>query len=231
MVLQTAAEAYVQALIQGGALPVLIPIGLGSTDLEQLLDRLDGVLFTGGGDIAPAQYDAPDHPSLGGVDTSRDELEIALVRLMIERELPFLGICRGLQVINVALGGSLYTDIADQHSGAIKHDFQFTELPRNYLAHTAQIRMASKLGETLGQSEVNVNSLHHQAVQRLASGLVPTAYAPDGILEAFELDNYPFGLAVQWHPEWLVEHEPMRKLFQAFVQTTSQMKYEIPIQL
>lgn len=216
----TVVEAYVRAVAGAGGAPVVIPLGLDEKGLDELLARLDGVLFTGGGDIAPERYHSQPHPKVSEVDNDRDRVELYLVRQVAQQGKPFLGICRGIQVINVALGGSLYEDILDQHAGAIKHDY-YPGLPRNYLAHTVSIQNGSSLARILGGDEVQVNSLHHQGVREAAPLLRPLAYAPDGILEAFELPDHPFGLAVQWHPEWLQEHEPMRRLFQAFVQAAT----------
>lgn len=210
------AEAYVNAVKNAGAAPVLIPLGLPEPVLETLAARLDGIVFTGGGDVHPEQYGAQPHPKVTFVDEDRDRVEIHLVRRAVENGLPFLGICRGLQVINVALGGSLYEDILDQHPGAEQHSFSSKE-GRDYLAHRVSIHPDSRLAGLLGLREVDVNSLHHQAVRQLAPDLVPSAYAPDGIIEALELPQHPFGLAVQWHPEWLQAHFAMRSLFQAFV--------------
>ena len=214
---QSVTEAYIQALLQAGAAPLLIPLGTPDAALQAILDRLDGVLFTGGGDVAAEVFSGLPHPRVGDVDPDRDRVEIFLVQRVVEQKRPFLGICRGIQVINVALGGTLYTDIADQHAGALHHD-NYPDIPRDYLAHTVAVSAESRLAGILGQTQVEVNSLHHQALQRVAPGLTPTAYAPDGILEAVELPGHPFGLGVQWHPEWLQAHEPMRALFRAFVQ-------------
>jgi putative glutamine amidotransferase len=213
-------EAYVQAVTNAGGIPLLIPLGLDEESLEQLLPRLEGVLFTGGGDMAPEVYGGQPHPKVYGVNADRDRIELHLVRAAAEQGKPFLGICRGFQVVNVALGGSLYEDILDQHPGAIKHDY-FPGPPRSYLAHAVSVSPGSRLEGILGGTNVEVNSLHHQGVRQVAPGLVTTARAPDGIVEAFELPEHPFGLAVQWHPEWLQEHAPMRALFRAFVQAAS----------
>jgi putative glutamine amidotransferase len=218
---QSVTEAYIQALLQAGAAPLLIPLGTPDAALQAILDRLDGVLFTGGGDVAPEVFGGEPHPRVGDVDPDRDRVEIFLVQRVVEQKRPFLGICRGIQVVNVALGGTLYTDIANQHAGALRHDW-YPQIPRDYLAHTVEVSANSRLATILGQTQVEVNSLHHQALQRVAPGLTPTAYAPDGILEAVELTGHPFGLGVQWHPEWLQAHAPMRALFSAFVQAAAQ---------
>jgi putative glutamine amidotransferase len=205
---------------RAGAIPVLIPLGLPEDDLNQLLSSLDGVLFTGGGDIDPALYGGVPHATVHEIDPDRDQMEIHLVRRAVERGGPFLGICRGLQVINVALGGSLYTHIQDQHPNALKHDF-FPGHPRNFLAHPIKVDEGTTLAGILDQPVVQVNSLHHQGIHRLAPSLTPSAYAPDGLTEAIELRSHPFGLAVQWHPEWLQDQDEMRALFEAFVQASA----------
>jgi len=209
-------EAYVQAIAVNGGCPVMIPLGLSSQLLDDLLERLDGILFTGGGDIDPAFYGAAPHPSVGDVDPDRDGVELHLLEKAVGRGVPFLGICRGLQLINVGLGGSLYTDIAAQHLKAMRHDY-YPDFPRDYLAHPVYVHAGSRLAGILENSHVEVNSLHHQGIDQLATGLLSTASAPDGIVEAVELPGHPFGLAVQWHPEWLGAFAPMRALFLAFV--------------
>ena len=215
MTLASLAEAYVDALTQAGACPVLIPNALPEAALDELLPRLDGVLFTGGGDIETTYYQEQAHPKVSGVEPDRDRLEIILLKKVVQESKPFLGICRGLQLINVGLGGSLYADIADQVPGAAKHDY-YPDWKRDHLAHPVEMDQGSYLADILGGSVVEVNSLHHQAVHQLAPGLVATASSPDGIVEAVELPDHPFGLAVQWHPEWLTTHTAMRALFKAF---------------
>lgn len=217
MKLASLAEAYVEALTQAGACPVLLPNALSPEALDALVPRLDGVLFSGGGDIDTDFYQSEDHPKVNGVEIQRDQLEIALLRQQVAEGKPFLGICRGMQLINVALGGSLYADIADQVPGAAKHDY-YPGWERDYLAHPVSVDRGTCLAGILGEREVEVNSFHHQAVRQLAPGLAPTAYSPDGIMEACELPDHPFGLAVQWHPEWLTAYAPTRSLFQAFVE-------------
>lgn len=212
-------EAYLQAISQAGACPVLIPLGLPEERLADVLARLDGVLFTGGGDLNPHIYGEKWHPDLKEVDDDRDRVELYLLHRVLEDGVPFLGICRGIQVINAGLGGNLYADIASQLPGAIKHDFH-SDWPRDYLAHEVQVRTGSHLAHILGEPRVRVNSLHHQGIRRLAPALLATAQAPDGLIEGVEFSDHPFGLAVQWHPECLTDFEPMQKLFRAFVEQT-----------
>lgn len=214
-------EAYVQAVLGAGAAPLLIPLGLPEETLRQAVSRLDGVLFSGGGDMSPERYGSQSHPRVDGVDEDRDREEMALYAQVLNEGKPFLGICRGIQVLNVAMGGTLYEDILDQHPGAIKHD-QYPNIPRDYLAHAVQITEETRLAKILGKPIVEVNSLHHQGIRNLAPGLKASAYAPDGIVEGVEVPGHPFGLAVQWHPEHLQAHETMRALMRAFAEAASQ---------
>jgi putative glutamine amidotransferase len=211
------AIAYTEALVKAGACPLLIPMGLPDCAIGEISARLDGIVFTGGGDVHPDVYGSHPHPLVTDVDIDRDRIELYLLQSALQRKLPFLGICRGFQVINVGLGGSLYEDILDQKPGALKHQY-FTDHPRDYLAHTVHIEENSRLAKILDATDQPVNSLHHQGVKDLAADLVATAYAPDGLIEAFELPGYPFGIGVQWHPEWLQENPSMQALFCEFVQ-------------
>ena len=208
-------EVYVQAVLRAGGVPLLLP-PVGKLPLETVLPRLDGLLLTGGGDIDPILFAGKPHPNVYGIDPERDEMEIALVNAAVRLGLPFLAICRGIQVVNVALGGTLYTDISDQLPGALAHPWQ-KGAPHDHITHTVRVEIGSRLAELLGSAQVGVNSLHHQGIQRLADGLVCTATAPDGLIEAVEVTGHPFGLAVQWHPEWLPEVAPMQRLFQGLV--------------
>lgn len=216
-------EAYLRALSQAGACPVIIPLGMETERLNELFSRLDGVLFTGGGDIHPSAYGNPAHPEIKEIDQDRDETEFTLLESSLKAGLPFLGICRGLQVINVGLGGTLYADIASQRHQALKHDY-FPNWDRDHLAHEVEVDTQSRLVNILRGHKHMVNSLHHQAVRQLAPGLLASAHSPDGIVEAVELVDHPFGMAVQWHPEWLMEVAAMRGLFGAFVEAASEKR-------
>jgi putative glutamine amidotransferase len=209
--------AYIRAILQAGGVPVLLPNQLGREDWAGLVSRLDGILLTGGGDIAPHLFSGAPHPKVGDVDEERDSLELPLLRFAVDEGLPFLGICRGCQVVNVALGGTLYTHIPDQVPTDIRHDC-YPELPRTHLAHPVRVEEDSQISKILGEAILQVNSLHHQAIKDLAAPLKPVAYAPDGLIEAVELPGHPFGYAVQWHPEWLTDQQPTRNLFKAFVE-------------
>jgi putative glutamine amidotransferase len=210
-------EAYVRAVQFAGGIPLLLPVCLAESDLAVVCKKLDGLLLTGGGDINPLRFDGQEHTRVYGVDDGRDMVELGLVHLAVETGLPFLGICRGLQVVNVAMGGTLFTHIDDQLEDALKHDY-YPDYPRNLLSHPVHIQAGSRLAKILNGKMQMVNSLHHQGVERAAGGLAATAHAPDGLVEALEVPDHPFGLAVQWHPEWLQEHEAMRSLFGALVE-------------
>lgn len=216
-------ESYVKSLSDAGAIPVIIPLGLPEPTIHALLARMDGVLFSGGGDIAPERYGGSSNDLVGDVDPDRDHLEFRLLESSMSANKPFLGICRGLQVINVALGGSLYEDISDQHPDAIQHRY-YPGWPREHLAHPVRIKSGSQLAQIIGSTDVQVNSLHHQGVNRLAPSLIPSAFAPDGIIEAVELPGYPFGLAVQWHPENLQAYTAMVDLFRVFVEACADFR-------
>ncbi len=218
--MQGVAEAYLNAIRQAGGLPVLLPLNADVEDIQPLLDVLDGVVFTGGGDIHPSRYHTGMDNWVNTVDEGRDDMELALFEKVLQRDMPFLGICRGLQLVNVALGGTLYTDVQAQKAGAYKHDF-YPLWPRPYLAHVVDITPDSRLAEILGEKQVWVNSLHHQAIHQLAPALQAVAYSPDGVVEAVELPQASFGLAVQWHPEWLQDHASMRALFKTFIRAAS----------
>lgn len=213
-------DAYIQAVLEVGGLPVLIPAGLPEGTLAEMLPRLDGVLLSGGGDVDPALFAGQPHPKVYGVDPTRDELEISLVRLAVKDERPILAICRGAQVLNVALGGSLYTHIADQLPGALAHE-RGSDAPRTRLSHEVEVQAGTRLAAILQPGKVGVNSLHHQGIRDLAPGLKVSATSSDGLVEGAELPGHPFAVAVQWHPEWLQDHPIQRALFRAFVEAAS----------
>ena len=199
----------------------LIPLGLDEADLVFVLSRVDGLLLPGGGDIDPAQYGGSASVSLGGIDRERDRTETLVCQLAVDRGLPFLAICRGLQILNVTLGGSLIEDIATMKPGALEHDLPNNQ-PRNYLAHSVEVLPDSALVKHLGSELCWVNSVHHQAIRYVASDLKVTARSQDGIIEAVELPDHPFGIGVQWHPENLVNDDSaMLALFEGLVAAAS----------
>jgi putative glutamine amidotransferase len=209
--------SYVDAIRAAGGVPLLIPLGASDEDLQAIFERLDGVLLPGGGDIAPERYNGRPDVTMWGIDPQRDQTEITLVRLAVRQEKPFMAICRGIQVMNVALGGTLVEDIPSQIETDLEHDTP-SSLPRTLLRHTVAIQADSLLARHLGKIESPVNSLHHQSVRDLAPELRITAEAPDGVVEAAEVPGHPFALGVQWHPENLIHDDPaMLALFKGFV--------------
>lgn len=213
-------RSYIEELRKVGGVPWLIPLIPHDHDtLGEIFDRLDGVFVTGGVDVDPSRYGESKTPLCGAIDPDRDAVEIALLRHAIDRGLPVLAICRGLQILNVAFGGTLYQDVAAQVPAALRHDFFPTpEQPsRKYLAHDVAVKAGSRLGHILGDAVVPVNSMHHQAVKDLAPMLAATAHAPDGIVEGVEGTGSQFLVGVQWHPEELTETSPgMARLFSSF---------------
>ena len=214
-------KTYTKALLHAGAIPVLVPVNLPPEMNIELLERLDGLLFTGGGDIDNKYFQGEEHEEIYGIDPERDEHELSLARFAASREIPFLGICRGFQVINVALGGTLYTHIYDQLPGALQHSC-FPEFPPSHPAHTIEIKPGSFLSDLIGSTRAEVNSLHHQGLKTIAPGLEALATAPDGLVEAFRLPSHPFGLAVQWHPEWMPDVPEMQAIFRLFAAQAAQ---------
>ena len=208
--------AYVRALEAAGLVPLVVPPLATPEAALPLLDVVGGLVLTGGEDVAPAHYGAAPHPALGRVTPARDETELALAAGARARGLPTLAICRGIQVLNVALGGTLVQDLPTERPSRVVHD---PGSERDARVHEVAVVAGSRLAAALGATSPRVNSFHHQAVDRVAEGLVVTARAPDGIVEGVESsDDAWWAVGVQWHPEELVESpEPWdRALFAAF---------------
>jgi putative glutamine amidotransferase len=186
-------HAYVEQVVRAGGQPVVLPpVGHPAA----LADRLDALVLTGGGDMAPSRYGAAAHERTGYVREFRDEAELALVRRALDDGLPFLGICRGLQVLNVALGGTLH-----QHVPDVVGDARHCPEPGVFGRLPVTVAAGSRLAKAVGAQELTVPHYHHQAVDRLGAGLTACAWSGDGLVEAAELDDHPFALGVQWHPE------------------------------
>lgn len=213
--------SYIEAILAAGGIPVLIPHGLSEADLQVVLAQVNGVLLPGGGDIEPTVYAGDMHTAVYGIDQERDRIELYVARAAVQQGKPLLAICRGVQVLNVALGGTLWVDIKSQKADSLLHD-NFLTQPRNYLAHDVTIVPGSYLALSLGKETTAVNSLHHQGIKRLAAGLTPTAVAADGLIEGVEISGHPFAVGVQWHPENLIHDDPaMLALFKQFVQAAA----------
>ncbi len=216
-------QRYSRAVAAAEGLPLMLPLLEDEGTLRGLYDRMDALLLPGGVDLDPGCYGESPLPTCGRLDPARDRVELQLARWAIAEGKPLFGLCRGLQIVNVALGGTLYQDIAAQRSDAIKHDYlPTTGYARDYLAHRVTVASGSRLDRLVGTTPLEVNSMHHQAVKDLAPGLVPTAVAPDGLIEAVETGDSRFVLGVQWHPESLTDRDPrMHRLVAGFVEAAS----------
>jgi putative glutamine amidotransferase len=208
-------QSYVKAIMQAGGVPVLIPSLIAEDGWDALYARLNGILFSGGGDIGLEHSPGDPHPRIDDVDPERDLIELKMLNTAAADGKPFLGICRGCQVMNVALGGTLYTHIPDQLPNALDHSYPGNM--RTVLVHQVKIEEGTHVAEIFGEPIIKVNSLHHQGLKEIAPSLRVAGHAPDGLVEAIELPDHPFGLAVQWHPEWLTDQEGTRNLFRKFV--------------
>jgi len=209
---------YCGAIWQAGGIPIILPpVDSGAAGASAVLDRLDGLLISGGNfDIHPALYGETPISALGEIKTERTKSELNLARMALARDLPLLGICGGAQAINVVMGGTLYQDIATQVTGAIEHQ---QSKRREIGGHEIRIRPGTRLAEIVGRRVVEVNTTHHQAVKRLGAGLVVSATAEDGLIEGIESSNHSFVLGVQWHPEALAPRSVhQRKIISAFVE-------------
>jgi putative glutamine amidotransferase len=221
-------QRYIQTLSAAGALPWMIPLVTDDETLRGIYDALDGIFLPGGADIDPVSYGTAPQAPCDKTDRDRDRVELALAKWAIADGKPVLGVCRGMQLVNVACGGALYQDLASQLPGSIKHDY----LPfggaghaRDYLAHEITIAADSRLARLFGAGPAKVNSMHHQGIRTLAAGLVATAHAPDGLVEALEGPGPSYLLAVQWHPEALTERDAStRRLFAEFVEAAGEFR-------
>ncbi|MDH4131122.1 MAG: gamma-glutamyl-gamma-aminobutyrate hydrolase family protein [Gemmatimonadota bacterium] len=191
--------AYVLSVLNAGGVPLVLSPLIGAGHNAELVESLDGLVLSGGEDVAPEHYGAAAHPALGDVDPVRDAFELELFRDARARGLPVLAICRGIQLVNVALGGSLWQDIPSERPGALQHTHRGGREDRT---HAVQIEPGSSLARALGTTRLEVNSFHHQSIRELAPGLVVSGSAPDGEIEGAESPpGDPWLLAVQWHPE------------------------------
>ena len=204
---------YVRAIEAAGGVPVVMP-PLAPAGVPALLARLDGLLLSGGPDLSPVAYDQPPHSQLGSTEPRLDVFEYVIVREALRLGLPMLGICRGAQAMNVARGGTLHQHLPEVVGEAIAH--RQSEVGR-CTTHVVDVLAGSRLAGVVGSGRLRVNSFHHQAVDRLGSGLHASARAPDGTIEAIEDPAQRFVVAVQWHAEALVEDGAHRALFEALV--------------
>jgi putative glutamine amidotransferase len=212
--------AYPRSLERTGAVPVVLP-PMDLEHVDALLDRLGGLMISGGPDVHPSAYGEEPHPALGPTEPDLDAFELELLRRADERGLPILGICRGEQLLNVARGGTLFQDVPEAVGAEVGHR---QELPGRIPSHAIVLATGTRLEGAIGRQEHDVNSFHHQAVHELGRGLRATAWAPDGVIEAIEAPDRDFVVGVQWHAESLSEREDQAGLFNAFV--AAAVRYE-----
>lgn len=207
---------YVYALEKAGALPVLIPLYRERESALAFLDRLDGLLISGGHDVGPERYGAFPKACCGTVFPMRDEQDLTLAKAALERDLPLLGVCRGTQILNVACGGTLYQDLESE--GGFEHHSGGERYPRNTPWHRVTLEEGSVPAEIFGKTELTVNSYHHQAVRVPGEGVRVVGRSVDGVCEAITVEGRRFALAVQWHPEMMFDSAEQGKLLRAFVE-------------
>ncbi len=206
---------YLDAVRRAGGVPVLL--APGEPHWATVLDVLDALILTGGGDIDPGRYGGRHLQTSYGVDQERDTLELALARHVIASGMPTLGICRGAQILNVVQGGTLIEHIPDEIGETVLHRAP----PREPIPHSVRLKPQSRLAQILGRDEINVTSWHHQAPRNVAAGFEVVAHAPDGTIEAIEMPDHPWLVAVQWHPELTAASDPLQqRLFDAVVEAT-----------
>jgi putative glutamine amidotransferase len=211
--------AYVVAILNAGGVPVIIPNIVNKELVESYLGSIDGLMLSGGVDVDPRYFGEEHHPQLGTVDALRDSTELALLKSALAQDMPIFGICRGIQTLNVALGGTLYQHLPDQAPSGIHHQQTDIKIPRDEFSHPIRIEEGSRLRSIVGTDKMQTNSFHHQALKSVAPGLVVTAHAPDGVIEAVEAPDHRYLVAVQFHPEETAPHdEYSHRLFEAFVQ-------------
>ncbi len=208
-------DPYIAAIHQAGGMPIIIPVGLEGRYINRVFDLIDGLCITGGGDIDPNLYNDLLTTKLYKVEPKKDRTELDIFNLSFNRNIPILGICRGAQLMNVALDGTLYQDIVSQVRMALNHNPDMTHAVP---AHTVEIEPDTKLHRIIGEDVIKVNSWHHQGIKLHGKGLISSAKAPDGLVEAIEHPNKKWCIGVQWHPEMTFEDDKHQaKLFKAFV--------------
>lgn len=214
---------YGEAIQKAGGIPVLLPVTGDQKLMEAYAGKLDGLLLSGGGDIDPALFGEEPLRGLGPVDPERDLFELELCRLFLADNKPILGICRGMQVLNVACGGTVYQDLVRQKPESLEHQ---QKAPKNRVSHQVIVESSSLLRGLLKETVLRVNSFHHQAVKDLGQGLKAVAKAADGVIEGVEKET-GFVLGVQWHPERLwQDYEEQGRLFMAFIKAAGRIKKE-----
>lgn len=206
---QTIGASYIEAIVRAGGVPFIVPTGIDD-DVQRVASVLDGLVLTGGEDVDPVHFGEDPHPQLGKVTPERDSIELLLTRQMLNANKPILGICRGMQLLNVVFGGGVYQDMTAQYEKPLVQHKQLSK--RLYAAHDVKVEPKTKLQAIAGKELIRVNSFHHQAVKDVARPLIVSAVANDGIIEALESTEHAFVIGVQWHPEELAKNNDSMSL-------------------
>lgn len=215
---------YISAIESAGGTPIALTLVKTNECIDDYIRIIDGLLLSGGVDADPILYNEEPHPALGRIDVDRDKVEIQLISKAISIGLPILGICRGIQILNVVAGGTLYQDINASFNNVLKHR---QNAPGYYGTHGIEIYSESRLIKIIGQSKIRVNSFHHQAVKEVAPGFIISAVAHDGVIEGIESVNNKFAIGVQFHPELMWQNNPpINALFTEFIREAKTFKME-----
>lgn len=205
---------YFQAVLNAGGVPVLLPNVEHEGAAESLIDVIDGLLITGGADIHPGYFGQKPHKKLSRTTAARDKFELQAISLALKKEIPILGVCRGLQVLNVSFGGTLYQDLSCIPRRILRHT---DPGQTGKVFHKVEVSRGSKLHRITGRSSIEVNSSHHQAIDVPGEGLRATAFSTDGVIEGIEHADFDFVIGVQWHPESIYRRTHSKRLFRVFV--------------
>ena len=212
---------YIQAITKFGGIPLIIPY-LQEDMIAAIAHRIDGLLLTGGGDIDPTLFGEEPIPGLGNIVPDRDAFEIALVKKMLELNKPILGICRGIQILNIAIGGDMYQDLYSQSENKTLQHNQLA--PRSHASHFVQVKEGTRLSEIVWTETLKVNSFHHQAVRTVPNPFQVCALASDGMIEAIESKTHAFAIGLQWHPEGLLQKNDLAStaIMESFISACKQ---------
>ena len=211
-------EDYVKSVIKNGGIPYIIPMNQDIDVIKEQIDHIDGLILSGGHDVSPRYYEQDPHKSLGGILPERDEFDFKLIEFAKNKGIPILGICRGLQILNVYFGGSLHQDLSLNKNETIKHDQVSSP---TVTTHSVNLNDESILKKLFDEDSIMVNSFHHQIIDRVADGFIVSAKSNDGVVEAIEKPDYKFMLGVQWHPEMLhLVEDKMNLLFSELIKNS-----------
>jgi putative glutamine amidotransferase len=221
----TVKSSYVDAVTSAGGIPVILPPVEDISLAESLVNHCDGFIFIGGPDINPKRYNEDPHPTFNPLAERRENYDFAVIEEVLRKKKPFLAVCLGHQEINVALGGTLIQDIAAETSSPVQHSMKHSP---HYGRHDVIVEKNCKLHDLVGTTTLSTNTSHHQAVEKPGKGLRITSRCTDGTIESVELEDYPFGIGVQWHPEKLIDEKAHLSIFQGLIKAASKKDASSP---